>query len=142
MFFTSSYGQKQIPCTGKSCFGHNGTSDISCPNDQQCTIQPPEPLLTQMSYAPHPGGPWSTPVLVPSPGPVDTNMACVIHPNSSLFCMGRPGLGALTASHWKNLSSYSSWTNPTCSGCDFRGEDPVSEAGRAPSLLYVWGKNL
>jgi hypothetical protein len=160
MFFTSSHGQKEIPCTGKSCFGHNGTSDISCPNDQQCTIDPPEPLLTQMSFASKPAGPWSTPVLVPSPGAVDTNMACIvsghrarafplhmyvypfiyccfrfrflrqIYANSSLFCMGRPGIGLLTATHWKNLSTYSDWTNPSCSGCDFRGEDPMVRVGR------------
>eukprot|EP00966_Prymnesium_polylepis_P079626 1845221-Prymnesium_polylepis.2 len=31
MFFTSNHGETKIPCTGKSCFGYNGTSDLSCP---------------------------------------------------------------------------------------------------------------
>eukprot|EP00966_Prymnesium_polylepis_P079625 1845221-Prymnesium_polylepis.1 len=78
-----------------------------------------------MSYTPpnKPDGPWSTPQLVPSPTPGDTNMACVINATGGLFCAGRPGLGTLTAYFWKNLSSYSSWTDATTESVI--GEDPM-----------------
>ena len=49
-------------------------------------------------------------------------MACVIRSDDSLFCLGRPGLGMLRASNWRNISTYSPWKQPRGS---IRGEDPM-----------------
>ena len=59
----------------------------------------------------------------------------MIHANSSLTCMGRPGLGMLRASNWKDVSTYEPWKNPR--GADIRGEDPMlwvapNSAGATP----------
>ena len=63
-----------VPCT---C-GHNGTSCLQCPNDQQCDPVggTQSPLATRMSFSNSTEGPWSTPVLVPGAGLSDTNCAC------------------------------------------------------------------
>eukprot|EP00931_Biecheleriopsis_adriatica_P116186 TRINITY_DN91865_c0_g1_i1.p1 TRINITY_DN91865_c0_g1~~TRINITY_DN91865_c0_g1_i1.p1 ORF type:complete len:411 (+),score=60.13 TRINITY_DN91865_c0_g1_i1:20-1252(+) len=121
MFFTGggpAYGQQAIPCTGKSCFGHNGTSDPSCPNDQQCTLS--EPLLTRMSFSSSPYGPWQEPVLVPSLSNTDTNLAHVIFENGSMFGLGRPG-HYWSSPDWRNVSQY---TIGDTEG-DLVGEDPM-----------------
>jgi len=122
MYFTTNYGEKSgsqcnPPCT---CSNGNGSSCLSCPNDQQCTANPRSPMSTRMSFASHPDGPWSTPVLVPAPTSGDTNLACVIHANSSLTCMG-PGLGMLFSSDWRKVSQYH-WYEPKG---EIRGEDPM-----------------
>ena len=77
MYYTTNYGevpgsQCNLPC---SC-GSNGTSCLSCPNDQQCHASPQAPLSTRMSFSNSTEGPWSTPVLVPASGGGDTNLAC------------------------------------------------------------------
>eukprot|EP00472_Partenskyella_glossopodia_P005560 CAMPEP_0197526796 /NCGR_PEP_ID=MMETSP1318-20131121/19407_1 /TAXON_ID=552666 /ORGANISM="Partenskyella glossopodia, Strain RCC365" /LENGTH=414 /DNA_ID=CAMNT_0043081137 /DNA_START=30 /DNA_END=1274 /DNA_ORIENTATION=- len=147
MFFTTNYGQKQIPCTGKSCFGFNGTSDPSCPNDQQCTLSPPEPLSTRMSYAKEPSGPWSEPVLVPSPGNVDTNLACAIAKNESILCVARPQIGMYSHTDWKDVLNYRRYM-PDLSNIvpDKRmiGEDPmlwVDKTGVFHVVLHGGGWN-
>lgn len=126
MYFTTNYGQKSIPCTGKSCFGFNGTSDPGCPNDQQCHID--EPLLTRMSYSNSPYGPWSEPKLVPSPDNSDTNLACTIAKNGSVLCLGRPQIGMYRHDDWKNVSHYKRYL-PDLSNIvpdrQMRGEDPM-----------------
>lgn len=121
MYFTGggpARGQKQIPCTGKSCNGFNGTSDLSCPNDQQCTVD--EPLSSWMSWTADPNGPWSEPALVPAPGGGDTNLASVIFSNGSMFGLGRPG-HFWASSDWRNVSQY---TIGMTAG-DLKGEDPM-----------------
>ena len=143
MFYSTNYGQKRIPCTGYSCHGFNGTSDLSCPNDQQCTIS--EPLLTFMSYASDPDGPWSTPVRVPTPDGADTNMACLIREDSSITCMARPAIGMFNASNWRDVSAYKNYMPNTLrvkpDGV-FRGEDPMmwrDERGVYHSVLHGGG---
>ena len=84
----------------------NGTSDPSCPNDQQCSLKPAEPLSTRMSFSKYPDGPWSDPVLVPSPGNTDTNLACVIAKDSSILCLARPALGMYNHSNWREVEKY------------------------------------
>ena len=124
MYFTTNYGEEPgsqcgVPCT---C-GRNGTSCLSCPNDQQCTWPGKRaPMSTRMSYASSPSGPWSDPVLVPAPTSGDTNLACLIRANHSLVCLGRPGLGALHADDWREVGGYG-WHEPGGSG--IRGEDPM-----------------
>ena len=123
MFYTSNHGEKpgsqcNLPC---QC-GRNGSSCESCPNDQMCTSH--APLSTFMKWSNGTDGPWSEPVLVPAPTRGDTNCACVIRKNSSLVCMGRPGLGMFRAAHWKDIESYGPWARP--GGVGIRGEDPVS----------------
>ena len=121
MMFTTNYGEVPGGQCGPPCHcGHNGTSCLSCPNAQQCPAKPAAPLSTRMSYATKPEGPWSTPALVPSRGGGDTNLACIVLKNSSLVCLGRPSLGILTATHWKNVSSYS-WHHVAYG----HGEDPM-----------------
>ena len=140
MFFTTNFGEKPgSQCNPPCGCGHNGTSCLSCPNDQQCAASPRAPMSTRMSFAhaaeaptptAHPfysrlramrQGPWSTPVLVPAPTTGDTNLACVIHANASLTCMGRPGLGMLFAPHWRHVEGYH-WQVPRG---DIKGEDPM-----------------
>ena len=65
----------------------------------------------------------SDPVLVPSPSRSDTNMACVILTNSSLVCLGRPGLGVLAADNWRDVKTYGKWRVP--GGVGIQGEDPM-----------------
>lgn len=125
MFYTSNYGepagqQCNPPCT---C-GHNGTSCLQCPNDQQCYAKPKAALSTFMRWSNSTDGPWSTPLLVPAPTTGDTNCACVIRNNGSLVCMGRPGLGMFRAAHWRDIESYTPWSVP--GGTHIVGEDPVS----------------
>ncbi|GAB5360277.1 hypothetical protein AAMO2058_000614100 [Amorphochlora amoebiformis] len=126
MFFSTSYGEKGIPCTGKQCFGYNGTSDESCPNDQQCFID--EPLLTRMSYAKDPNGPWSTPKALPDPGKGDTNMACYIHNDSSILCAARPTIGMYRHHDWKDIENYENFipdTSAILPNGEIWGEDPM-----------------
>jgi len=123
MFFTSNHGDSRIPCTNSSCIGHNGTSATSCPTDLQCNFT--EKLVTHLSYTPanSPEGPWSTPVPVPSLVSWDTNAACSIANDSSLLCVGRPAIGMLTATDWRNISTYTEWDNTATS--TMLGEDPM-----------------
>jgi len=65
---------------------------------------------------------------VPSEGNGDTNLACVIRHNSSLVCVGRPGLGLMRADHWRNVSGYT-WY-PIHYGS---GEDPMIWLDRSGS---------
>lgn len=124
MFFTTNFGEKPGSQCGPPCHcGHNGTSCLSCPNDQQCSATPRSPMSTRMSWSNTTDGPWSTPVLIPSPTAGDTNCACVIRANSSLVCMGRPDLGILRADNWRDVGSYKPWTKP--GGDGIRGEDPM-----------------
>lgn len=89
---------------------------------------------TYMSYAKHPTGPWSTPVMVYSgsdqaqstaPATGDTNMAPVIFPDGSLIGIWRGDRKEagrtspayqyqylVKAGHWKDPSSYR-WGNAT-----------------------------
>eukprot|EP01049_Picozoa_sp_SAG25_P011196 SAG25_NODE_1333_length_3276_cov_3.560277_2_plen_190_part_00 len=98
MYYTTNYGEQPgSQCNPPCVCGHNGTSCLQCPNDQQCHAKPRSPLSTRMSWANTTDGPWSKPVLVPSPTQGDTNCACVIRRNSSLVCMGRPGLGSASS---------------------------------------------
>ena len=132
MFFSSSMLEgRGIPCTGVSCRGENGTSAPSCRNDQQCNVSMPLPTL--MAYSPpgKPEGPWSHPTPVPSPTRGDTNMACHISDDGSMLCLGRPGLGRLSARDWRNVSTYTSWSQPKGA---LRGEDPF--VWRDPSGVY------
>eukprot|EP00466_Bigelowiella_natans_P014949 jgi/Bigna1/126235/aug1.2_g943 len=128
MFYTTNYGQKSIPCTGNSCFGANGTSDPSCPNDQQCTLDPPEPLLTRMSYSKGPDGPWSEPQLVPNPSSSDSNLACIIKEDDSILCLARPAIGMMNHSNWRDVANYAVYL-PDVSNIvpdqQMRGEDPM-----------------
>ena len=91
-------------------------------------------MSTRMSWANTTDGPWSTPVLVPAPTTGDTNMACVILANSSLVCMGRPGLGMVRAAHWKDIKSYSQWGRPA--GVGIQGEDPMLWQDPADGTLH------
>ena len=123
MFFTTNAGE--VPgsqCSLPLTCGNNGSSCLSDLNAQQCPCKKTQcaPLSTRMSYAKQPSGPWSTPVLVPSKGSGDTNLACIIRPNSSLVCLGRPSLGVMRADHWRNTSGYT-WY-PIHYGS---GEDPM-----------------
>jgi hypothetical protein len=63
MYFTTNFGEKPgSQCAPPCDCGSNGTSCLSCPNDQQCTSH--ADLSTRMSIAKSPEGPWSAPVLV------------------------------------------------------------------------------
>lgn len=121
MYYTTNFGEKPGSQCGPQCTcGHNGTSCLQCPNDQQCSAEPRSPLSTRMSYARAPQGPWTTPVLVPAPTQGDTNLACIIRKNGSLVCLGRPGLGMMNAPDWRNVSSYK-WHDIHYG----QGEDPM-----------------
>ena len=130
MFFTTDAGETPgRQCSLPLTCGHNGSSCMSDPNAQQCPCKPHcAPLSTRMSWASKPEGPWSKPVLVPSEGNGDTNLACVIRHNSSLVCVGRPGLGLMRADHWRNVSGYT-WY-PIHYGS---GEDPMIWLDRSGS---------
>ena len=142
MMFTTNDGEAPgSQCNPPCDCGHNGTSCLSCPNDQQCRYS--APLQTAMSWSNSTDGPWSTPVAVPQPSKSDTNLACVIRSNSSLVCMGRPGLGMLFAPDWRDISSYA-WHVPT--GTSIVGEDPMLWFSHNESVLHVvthgggWGQ--
>ena len=123
MFYTSNYGEKPgSQCSAPCLCGHNGTSCLSCLNDQQCDAEPRSPLSSFMSFAKTPNGPWSTPELISAPTEGDTNLACIINEDSSLICMGRPGLGRMYSSDWRNVSSYV-WQDTK--GDPIVGEDPM-----------------
>ena len=141
MYYTTNYDEKPgSQCAPPCTCGVNGTSCLSCLNDQQCTASPQAPMSSRMSYASSPNGPWSTPQLVPAPTEGDTNLACAIRKNNSLVCLGRPGLGMMYAPHWKNVSSYV-WQMP--GGVGIRGEDPnvwidhVSVDGQTTEVLHA-----
>lgn len=145
MYFTTDYGQPLIPCTGESCFGFNGTSDLSCPNDQQCTLDPPEPLLTRMSWAKQPEGPWSKPRLVPSPDNSDTNLACLIGSSGDVLCLARPAIGMYNHTDWKDVEGYQRYM-PDLSNIEpdqqMIGEDPfiwVDKRGAYHAVLHGGG---
>ena len=148
MFFTTNFNatpgsQCNPPCT---C-GRNGTSCLSCPNDQQCGCAALphgcSPLSTRVSHASGPDGPWSPPVLVPAPTAGDTNLACIIRANHSLVCLGRPGLGALHADDWRDVAGYA-WHRTA--GDPIRGEDPMVWRDAAADVLHAvthgggWGQ--
>ncbi len=123
MFYTSNYGEKPgSQCSDPCTCGHNGTSCLSCLNDQQCDADPRSPLSSFMCFAKTPNGPWSTPELISAPTTGDTNLACIINEDSSLICMGRPGLGRMYSSDWRNVSSYV-WQDTQ--GDPIVGEDPM-----------------
>jgi len=129
MFYTTNYGEKPASqCAAPCDCGHNGTSCLSCLNDQQCDASPRSPLSTRVSYSNSTEGPWSTPLLVPAPTEGDTNLACIIRKNSSLVCLGRPGIGMLAADDWRDVSSYA-WHKFSGS---IRGEDPMVWATDLP----------
>jgi hypothetical protein len=138
MFYTTNYGETPGSQCGPPCdCGHNGTSCLSCPNDQQCSAEPRSPLSTRMSYSNSTDGPWSTPVLVPFDGGGDTNLACVIRKNSSLVCLGRPGIGMLYADNWRDVKTYG-WHHFEGS---IRGEDPMVWSTEVPARA-VYGNGL
>lgn len=123
MYFTSNYGERPgTQCAPPCTCGFNGTSCLQCLNDQQCDASPQAPLSSFMSYALSPNGPWSDPVHVPAPTHGDTNLACLIYEDSSLVCLGRPGLGRMAGADWRNVSSYK-WTHTA--GDPIIGEDPM-----------------
>ena len=129
MFYTTNYGEKPgSQCAAPCDCGHNGTSCLSCLNDQQCDASPRSPLSTRVSYSNSTEGPWSAPLLVPAPTEGDTNLACIIRKNSSLVCLGRPGIGMLAADNWRDVSSYA-WHKFSGS---IRGEDPMVWATQLP----------
>ena len=108
MYYTTNYGEKPGSQCGPPCTcGDNGTSCLQCPNDQQCTWPGGRaPMSTRMAYSNSTRGPWSKPVLVPAPTSGDTNLACIIRANSSLVCLGRPGLGMLRGDDWRDVKGY------------------------------------
>eukprot|EP00948_MAST-09A_sp_MAST-9A-sp1_P000092 g92.t1 len=59
---------------------------------------------------------------LPAPTTGDTNLACLIRANSSLVCLGRPGLGSLHADNWKDIDTYK-WYD--IRGINMIGEDPM-----------------
>ena len=124
MFYTTNFAETPGSQCGPPCTcGNNGTSCLSCPNDQQCTWPDPRsPLSTRMTWSNSTDGPWSKPVLVPAPTAGDTNLACLIRKNSSLVCLGRPGLGLMIGSHWRDVKTYT-WHHP--GGTPIQGEDPM-----------------
>jgi hypothetical protein len=82
-----------------------------------------------MSYSSSTDGPWSEPVLVPFEGGGDTNLACIIRKNSSLVCLGRPGIGMLYADSWRDVKTYG-WHKFNGS---IRGEDPMVWSTAVPA---------
>ena len=124
MFYTSNYGETPgSQCSSPCTCGFNGTSCLSCLNDQQCDASPRSPLSSFMSFSEKsPNGPWSTPELISAPTTGDTNLACIINDDSSLICMGRPGLGRMYSTHWRNVSNYV-WQDTE--GDPIIGEDPM-----------------
>ena len=81
MFYTSNYGEAPgSQCAPPCTCGHNGTSCLQCPNDQQCYAKPRSPMSTFMRWSNSTDGPWSTPQLVPAPTSGDTNCACGTKP--------------------------------------------------------------
>ena len=135
MFYTSNYGEPAgAQCNPPCTCGYNGTSCLQCPNDQQCHAKPRAKLNTFMRWSNGTDGPWSTPLLVPAPTAGDTNCACVIRKNSSLVCMGRPGLGMFRAAHWRDVESYSHWSIP--GGTHIVGEDPVRTVSKYVAVFF------
>jgi hypothetical protein len=83
---------------------------------------PTHPLILSTSHplTDSPTHPLTHSPKVPAPTSGDTNLACLIRKDSSLVCLGRPGLGALFAPDWRNVSSYH-WHSMQYG----RGEDPM-----------------
>lgn len=122
LFWTAKVGG-DVPCSRKVCaHGDDGNSIIGTPDclpDTQCTYRPT--LSTYMAYAKDPAGPWSTPVLVPSPNGdrSDTNLAPIIRADGSLLGLGRPPY-VWEASDWRDNSTYT----VTERDATIQGEDP------------------
>jgi hypothetical protein len=139
LFWTASFG-KDVPCSKipcENCKDGDSTIDASvdphCLPDTRCTHR--VPLLTYMSYATDPSGPWSEPVAIPSPENMgDTNFAPIIRQDGSLVALGRPPW-VWRAAHWKNASSYT--FEKAAGGRSIDGEDPFLYVDpREPSILH------
>ena len=114
MHFTGNNASGVLPVTGgKTCVCIDGsTSHATCVTGRNWSV----PLLTWMSYALDPAGPWSTPVLIPSAQPlIDTNMDGVILSNGSFVGLWRdnsrkdPGPSLqhrVFAANWRDPSTY------------------------------------
>jgi len=122
LFWTAKFGS-EVPCSKTVCsHGNDGSSVINgkdCLPDTQCTYRPQ--LLTYMAYSKEPTGPWSTPVIVPSPDgeSIDTNLAPIIRKDGSLLGLGRPP-NVWEASDWRDNSTY----KVTSRDSTVTGEDP------------------
>ena len=136
LFWTASFG-KDVPCSKKPCEHCNDGDSIidaspTCLPDTRCTYT--VPLLTYMSYARAPNGPWSKPEPLPSPPNMgDTNFAPIIRDDGSLIALGRPPW-IWRAAHWRNVSSY---TFEQSAGGTIDGEDPFLYVDpRDPAVLH------
>jgi len=135
LYWTAAFGSR-VPCSSTQCMhGDDGDTVVdqqSCLPDTNCTYRPT--LSTYMSYASQPSGPWSTPVLVPSPPGFsgDTNLAPVIRADGSLIGLGRPPW-IWRATDWRNLSTYA----VDNAGDTIEGEDPFLYIDpRDPDVLH------
>jgi len=137
LFWTAHFG-RDVPCSRSACEDCRGggtTVGGDCLPDTRCTYSPP--LLSYMSHAPGPAGPWSSPQVVPSPAGFegDTNLAPVILRNGSLVGLGRPPW-VWRADDWRNASTYS--VQRAAGGSTVEGEDPFLYADpRTPGVLHA-----
>ncbi len=136
LFWTASF-EEDVPCSRTQCpNGDDGDSIIDgeqCLPDTDCTYRPP--LLSYMSYATNPEGPWSEPVEVPSPPGFegDTNLAPIIRADGSLIGLGRPPW-VWRAADWRNTSTYT----VEDAGQTVDGEDPFLYVDpRDPDVLHA-----
>ena len=113
MLWTGNNGTGPLPVRGgQQCACLDGSTPPTCTTGRNWSI----PLLTYMSYAVFPAGPWSPPLLIPSVAPlIDTNMAGVILSNGTFVGLWRdnsgqtPGPSALhrvVAADWRQPATY------------------------------------
>ena len=153
-------------CPRKSMWPWNvsqpGVPDAPEGSAEASSIEPSaEVKLNYMMHAKNPEGPWSEPVLL-SPGPAcsggptkafaaDLNLNAAIAPDGSLSGLWRcietlpttqPGatvLHAVTASDWRNVSSYRWSPTPAFAAQGFGSEDPfvwIARDGSFHAILH------
>jgi hypothetical protein len=139
LFWTADFDSTNVPCSRRQCANGSASGDTVlgespyCLPDTQCTYS--TPLRSYMSWAADPTGPWSKPVLVPSPPHFDgdTNLAPIIREDGSLVGLGRPPW-VWRATDWRDPSSYNV---SQCAGGTIDGEDPfLFVDSRDPSILH------
>lgn len=115
-------------CTG--CVDGNSQSSCGTDSNRNATIN----LPTYMVYSHSPGGPWSTPVMIPGTDVfADSNFAPAIRKDGSLVALARHNI--YNATDWKRPSTYTvigTWND--------KGEDPfvwVDAHGVLHNIVHV-----
>jgi hypothetical protein len=132
MYWTGNNASGVLPVNGgKVCTGctDGSTNHTVCETGRNWSV----PLLTYMSWAAAPAGPWAAPVLIPARVPqIDTNMAGVILRNGSFVGLWRDNDGRFPGPSTLHRVVAADWRRP-----ETYDEDTVAQLGEEDPTVWL-----